>query len=64
MKCDAQGVPESIQFDAKTNQKLILKQITEKIRKITKNHVSPKNKIIEIQWKTNVFDGLEGCMCE
>ena len=33
----------------------MLKLITEKIRNIIKNHVSPKNKIIEIHWKNKCF---------
>ena len=33
----------------------MLKLVTEKIRKIIKNHVSLKSKIIEIHWRTNGF---------
>ena len=36
-------------------KKYILKLVTEKIRKIIKNHVSVKSKIIEIHWKNNGF---------
>jgi len=36
-------------------KKYMLKLVSEKIRKIIKNHVSLKSKIIEIHWKNNGF---------
>ena len=53
-----------VKINAKTHPKSITKLIIKKIRKIIKNHDALKGKIIEKHWKTNVFDGLESCMCE
>ena len=58
------GFQNGAKIDAKTDKKSMPKLVSKKIRKIMKNHVSLKGKIIEIHWKTMVFDGLEGCMCE
>ena len=52
------------EIDAKTHQKSMPELVSEKIKKIIKNHVSLKSEIIEIHWKNNCFYGLEGCMCE
>jgi hypothetical protein len=43
------------QINAKSHQKSMPKLVTKRIRKIIKNHVSLKGKIIEIHWKNNVF---------
>ena len=58
------GFQHEGKIDAKTHQKTMPKLVTKRIRKIIKNHVSLKGKIIEIHWENNVFDALEGCMCE
>ena len=61
MKSDAKLGPK---IDAKTHQKSMPQLVMEKIRKTIKHHVSLMSKIIETHWKTNAFDGLEGCTCE
>ena len=43
------------QINAKTHQKSMPKLVTKRIRKIIKNHVSLKGKIIDIHWKNNSF---------
>jgi hypothetical protein len=43
------------QIDAQSHQKSMPKLVTKRIRKIIKNHVSLKGKIIEIHWRNNVF---------
>ena len=43
------------QINTKTHQKAVPKLVTKRIRKIIKNHVSLKSKIIEIHWKTMGF---------
>ena len=64
MKIIAKGSQNGAEIDAKTHQKSMPELVSEKIKKIIKNHVSLKSEIIEIHWKTMVFDDLEGCMCE
>ena len=42
-------------IDTKTHQESMPKLITEKIRKVIKNHVSLNGKIIEVHWKNTCF---------
>jgi hypothetical protein len=49
------GFQNGTKIDAKTDKKSMPKLVSKKIRKIMKNHVSLKGKIIEIHWKNNVF---------
>ena len=58
------GFQNGAKIDANTHQKSMPKVVKKRIRKIIKNKVSLKGKIIAIHWKNNFFDGLEGCMCE
>ena len=45
-------------INAKTHQKSMPKLVTKRVRKLIKNHVSLKGKIIEVHFiKTSVFDG-------
>ena len=57
------GFQNGSKIDTKTHQESMPKLVTKKIGKIIKNHVSLNGKIIGIHCKTNIFDGLEGCMC-
>ena len=63
--------PQNIEFDAKgcqngaqTNQKSMPKLVTKKTIQIIKNHVSLNGKVIQIHRKTNLFEGLAGCVRE
>jgi hypothetical protein len=43
------------EIDAKTHKNSMPELVSEKIKKIIKNHVSLKSEIIEIHWKNNGF---------
>jgi hypothetical protein len=49
------GSQNGVKIDAKTHQKSMPKLVTTRIRKIIKNHVSLKGKIIEFHCKNNGF---------
>ena len=49
---------------AQTHQKSMPTQVSKKIMKIIKNHVSLEGKIIEFFSKNNGFEGLAGCARE
>ena len=40
------------------------KLVTEKSMNIIKSHISLNGEIIQFQYKTNVFEGLAGCVRE
>ena len=48
MEFDAKGVPIGAEIDAKTHKKQMPKLATKKIKKIIRNHISLKAKIIQI----------------
>ena len=64
MKIIAKGSQNGAEIDAKTHQKSMPELVSKKIREIIKNHVSLKSEIIEIHWKTIVFEDLECWVCE
>ena len=64
MKLISKGVQNGAEIDAKTHQQSMPKQVSKKIMKIIKNHVSLKGKIIQIHCKNNGFEGLAGCARE
>jgi hypothetical protein len=49
------GFQNGAKIDAKTDKKSMPELVSEKIKKIIKNHVSLKSQIIEIHWKNNCF---------
>ena len=55
MKIIAKGSQNEAEINAKTHQKSMPELVSEEIKKIIKNHVSPKSEIIEIHWKNNGF---------
>ena len=64
MKLTPTGSQNGVEIDAKTHQQSMPKQVSKKIMKIIKNHVSLKGKIIQIHCKNNGFEGLAGCARE
>ena len=65
MEFDDKGSQNGAKINTKSHQKSMPKMITEKIRKIIKNHVSLNGvKTWKFIVKTNAFDSLVGCMCE
>ena len=53
-----------MKIDAKTHLKSMPKQVSKKIMKIIKNHVSLKGTVIQIHCKNNGFEGLARCARE
>ena len=64
MKLTPKGYQNEVGIDAKTHQQSMPKQVSKKIMKIIKNHVSLKGDIIQIHCKNNGFEGLAGCARE
>ena len=60
MKLTTKGFQNGAEIDAKTHQQSMPKQVSKKIMKIIKNHVSLKGKIFQIEG----FEGLAGCARE
>ena len=58
------GFQNGTQIDATSHRKSMPKPVTKKIRKSIKNIVSLNGINIEFNYKTIVFDGWQGCMCE
>ena len=58
------GFQHGADIDAKTHQQSMPKQVSEKIMKIIKNHLSMKGQIFQIHCKNNAFGGLAGCAHE
>ena len=64
MKLTPKGFQNGAEIDAKTYQKAMPKLVTKTIRKMIKNYVSLKCKIIQIHRNNNGFEGLAGCARE
>ena len=64
MKLTPKGSQNGDEIDAQTYQKTMPKPVSKKIKKIIKNQVSLKGKIIQIHCKNNGFQGLAGCARE
>ena len=59
-----QGCQNGIKIDAKSHHKSMRKLVTKKSGKSSKIMFFWMVRSLEVIVRTNVFDGLEGCMCE
>ena len=64
MKLTLKAFQNEVGIRAKTHQQSMPKEVSEKIMKIIKNHVSLKGTIIQNHCKNNGFKGLAGCARE